>query len=593
MGTTFVRAGTTMQTLIGWLQKPKPFSGDEEPGSSAMHETSAVKRPRLASPTSSEASSEVSSGDAHSDVDSESESTADPEEEDAAPTGPMRRSAASVVDGVKFRFGTKPKEWTDEKTGRHMTNVAHVNWHKSNNKWQVTKINDAGKKVFVAICATLAEAVEKRRGVKDGVIGPGELVVRADGTVWVDKCSRCYRPFPLAHFTPTPCLNSLQKLPRFEACASALASEDASECDAAWAEMRVKPETKVGCQALRTAQCFACREIRHKSETEGDSHMAKCYAMAKEIRADMAEKGCDHPGCTERRPECLEGDHVDRAGKRCKADMCTNYVYFARKYGAKGPEEMWKSYRALRVLCKNHHMMQDSHNAARGADSATLTDPNAKQIRKNREECAAYNNKRKIGKACYYCKMVFTKENARMGAWMHPEDGTGKTANVGNLVRIGVSFKTQKPKIDRVIDVECGGRIGCHNCHYVEETFPMFKRQEERFRALVDTVYKWGGDAPPSDAAVEVAPATSALSSGQKSITSFFAKLTHEDEADKHKNNGAGPSTPPCLDPWDGYDSDVDFCYPWLGPSTAPCLDPWDGYDSDVDFSVCYPWLVS
>jgi hypothetical protein len=247
--------------------------------------------------------------------------------------------------------------------------------------------------------------------------------------------------------------------------------------------------------------------------------------MAKEIRANMAEKGCDHPGCTERRPECLEGDHVDRAGKRGLQDKCTSYAYFASKYGARGPEEMWKVYQALRVLCKNHHAMQDSHNAARGADSATLTDPKAKRERKNHEECAAYNDSRKIGKACYYCKMVFTKENARMGAWMHPEDGTGKTKCVSDLLKSGASFKTQKPRIDRVIDVECGGRLGCHNCHYAKETYPMLKRQEERFRALLDKKYTWGGDAPPSDAApLRVAP------EGMQLITSFFVKSTHEEE---------------------------------------------------------------
>ena len=268
------------------------------------------------------------------------------------PAGPVRRGQASVVDGIKLMWGTEPIEWTDEKTGRPMTNVTYVCWDKSRNKWRVQKVNDAGKKVHVAQCATLADAVEKRRDVVDGVIGPGELVVRADGTVGVDKCSHCCRPFPLAHFTPAPCLTNLQLLPRFEACASALASEDASERDAAWAAMRVKPERKAGREALRTSECFACREGQHKSQTEGGGHVAACYAMAQTIRADMARRGCDHPGCTETRPECLEGDHVDRADKRCGRDTCTSYSYFASNYGAKGPEEMWKAYQALRQVTR-------------------------------------------------------------------------------------------------------------------------------------------------------------------------------------------------------------------------------------------------
>ena len=511
-------------------------SDRDEPGSSTMHAALAVKRPRPASPTSSEVSSEVSSEDTVQAMECVPYVNQEEEEGEGVHAGPVRRAEASVVDGVKLMWGTKPIKWTDEKTGRPMTNVAYVSWYKSRNKWRVQKVNDAGKKVYVAWCATLADAVEKRRGVEDGVFGPGELVVRADGTVGVDKCSHCCRPFPLAHFTPAPCLNNLQKLPRFEACASALASEDASERDDAWAAMRVKPEAKAGCEALRTARCFACREVLHKSNTEGDGYVAACYAMAQTIRANMARRGCDHPGCTETRPECLEGDHVDRAGKRRGKDTCTDYSYFASNYGANGPDEMWKAYEALRVLCKNHHVMQDSHNAARGADSATLTNPDAKRHRKNHEECAEYNDGRKIGKACYYCEVVFTKENARMGAWMHPEDGTGKTTGVSALLKSRASLKAQKPRIDRVIDVECGGRIGCHNCHHAEETYPLYERQEERFCALVDKVYTWGGDAPPSDAAVAVAPvATSALPSGQKSITSFFAKLTHKDVADKAK----------------------------------------------------------
>ena len=56
-----------------------------------------------------------------------------------------------------------------------------------------------------------------------------------------------------------------------------------------------------------------------------------------------------------------------------------------------------------------------------------------------------------------------------------------------------ISLKTQRPRIDRVIDVECNNAIACHNCHHAEETFPMYKRQEERFKALVNTVHKWGG----------------------------------------------------------------------------------------------------
>ena len=415
------------------------------------------------------------------------------ESESDAPAGPVRRNQATEVDGVKFKFGTKPKLWIDAKTGNPATNVTYVRWHRAAKKWHVKRIDHTGKLVHVGYYATLAEAVEARRGIKDGVMGPGELVVdEADGTVHVTKCSKCCRSFPLGHFAPVPCLINLQKLPRFEAATAAFASADARERNAAWEALSVIPTGKKGCTALRTALCFTCRETVHKSDTEGNSHQAACYRMAQEIRTDMAKRGCSHPDCTECRPECFEGDHKDRVGKICAQYRCTNWKWFAERYGANGPSEMWKCYKGTQVLCKNDHIMEDSHNAARGVDSTTLVG-NAKLIRKNKEECGADHDARKIGKECKYCEMSFTNANARMGAWTHPADGAGKTTSVGNLVKAGASLATQRPRIDHVIDVECSGAIACHNCHYAEETYPMYKRQEERLRELVDTVHVWGG----------------------------------------------------------------------------------------------------
>ena len=411
----------------------------------------------------------------------------------SAPAGPVRRNQATEVDGVKLKFGTKPIEWTNRKTGKPTTNVTNVRWYRDLKKWRVERIDHTGKKVHVGYCATLVDAVEARRGIKDGVKGPGELVVHADGTVHVTKCSHCCHSFPLGHFAPVPCLNNLQKLPRFEAATAAFASTDALERKVAWAALSVMPEKKKRCTALRTGRCFTCRESMHKSVTQGNSDKAACYRMAQEIRADMAKRGCSHPDCTECRPECFEGDHKDRVGKRCAQYTCTSYMWFVEKYGANGPAEMWKCYKGTRPLCKNHHIMEDSHTGSRGADSTTLVDKKQKRWRKNREECGAYNDARKIGKNCKYCKMRFTKANVRMGAWTHPADGTGKTTGVSELVKTGTSLKTMKPRIDRVIDVECNGAIACHNCHHAEETFPMFKRQEERFKVLVSTMHKWGG----------------------------------------------------------------------------------------------------
>ena len=356
-------------------------------------------------------------------------------------------------------------------------------------RWRAEKVNEAGKQVRIGSYKTWEEAVEARRGVVDGVKGPGVLAVRDNGTVEVTKCSNCCRPFPLGHFAPMPCLLNLQRLPRFEAATADLA--DPAKRNEAWTALSVVPTNKKNCKALRTACCYTCRESQHKSQTEGKSPTAACYQMKLKIRADMASRGCQHPKCTETRPECLEGDHEDRLGKLCAQYTCTSYRYFAGKYGENGPVEMWKCYEGTRPLCKNHHMMEDSHEAARGVDSRTIVDKTSKRQRKNSEENGAYNDSRKCGKTCKYCKMVFTLDNARMGAWVHPEDGTGKTTSVGTLAKSNLPHKTIKPRIDRVIDVECHGEIACHNCHWAEDTYPMFTRQMERYRALVAKIHRW------------------------------------------------------------------------------------------------------
>ena len=423
-----------------------------------------------------------------SDDQPDDEPDADSANSDLLP-GPVRRNETSVVDGVKLRSGTGPTWWYNDKGGRG-TNVTFLD-HKRRKKWRAQMINNMGKLVHIGYYKKFKDAVEARRGVEDGVIGPGVLEVRDDGTIYVTKCSHCCRPFPLGHFAPVPCLKNLQKLPRFEAATAALTSADLNKRNAAWEALNVMPVNKKGCTALRTAWCYACREIHHKSETEGNSHTAACYQTKIEIRADMARRGCQHLGCTERRPECFEGDHEGRVGKLCEQYKCTNYFYFAGKYGKNGPAEMWKCYNGTQTLCKNHHAMEDSHNSARGIDSSTIEDAKAKRKRENHEECGAYNNKLKSGKTCKYCPIVFTLSNARMGAWIHPADGGGKTSNVGTLVGTGASLKTMKPRIDRVIHDECHDEIACHNCHHVHDTYPMYTRQMERYRALVATVHLW------------------------------------------------------------------------------------------------------
>ena len=91
---------------------------------------------------------------------------------------------------------------------------------------------------------------------------------------------------------------------------------------------------------------------------------------------------------------------------------------------------------------------------------------------------------------CRWCKTrVIKGVNERMFAWPHPEDGQGKTTDVSTLVGNGHCPETVIPMIRHVIRNECKKRLGCHNCHWVKDTYPRFKRDEKAFQAIVDETF--------------------------------------------------------------------------------------------------------
>ena len=413
------------------------------------------------------------------------EEAADEEEEG---TGPPRRAEAGVVDGVKTMDGRPPRVYAEN--GAPQTNVPHVTWHTKDNKWQVSRIDEHGKEVYVGYAYPFDAAVELRRGVVDGTIGPGALVVDpVTRAVGVTKCSHCCKPFPLGHFAPMPCLINLRKFPMFVAMARALASSDATARKEAWAALSVAPIGK-GHEALRTSWCAHCREAQHRSLVEGNGIKAKCYQMAQKIRKDMARKGCAL--CDEKRAQCFEGDHIDREGKECGQAKVTNYGYYATEYGERGPDKMWEDYLKLQVLCKNCHCMQSSHEADYGVDSTTLAEGStARRQREYVEAKTEYNNWRKLCVGgCRWCKTrVIKGVNERMFAWLHREDGQGKTIGVSELVANSMCPETAIPMIDHVIEDECDSELGCHNCHWFYETYPRFERDKKAHEAIVNETF--------------------------------------------------------------------------------------------------------
>ena len=406
------------------------------------------------------------------------------------------RLTPGIVDGVLTNDGHAPREWVCDRKATPQTNVTHVGWFKRAKKWMVQKVDETGKKVYVGYASTLAQACERRRGVVDGKIGPGELVLDPKTGCWgVTKCAHCCKPGPLASFAPAPCGHNARRYAAF-----VRAGDDLHSGDPERVARGKKALAKVGLQntsdgALRASWCRRCRAAMHKSDTEGDGTTALCYKMAQTIRAAMAARGCAI--CTERRGECLEADHGAREGHEKSADKeagVTDVSYWVDKYGPDGPAMMRREYeqRIDRVLCKCCHFREPTHDGARGADSTTL--PKGSQQRRERErveEKTAYVNRLKREHvnspgdepgSCFHCgtEMMCVHTYERAFQWMH-NDPLTKGCGVSELVSNRMPLKTAKPLIDAEI-AKC--RLGCANCHFFFETLPAMQIDHAAWDAL-------------------------------------------------------------------------------------------------------------
>jgi hypothetical protein len=374
----------------------------------------------------------------------------------------------------KGHAGEEPRWWKED--GVPKCNVVGINWHGGTNKsWYIEWRNANGKrqsaheKEFGAALAFL------RSKPPDGKSGPGELAVH-EGELVVTKCARhlCTRVMlPAIEFCPDPNANK-DRCYRYTKALEAILKSPGGDTTAHIATI---------C-GLKQHWCFYCRGSSKKSHREGENSIAACYRAAAEIRADMARRGCAICGFK----ECLECDH---GGRQDKEFGVLNPIPWASKYGHDGPAMMWREYRkkCIQVLCMNCHVMEPSHNAVKGADSATLAKGSkAKRQREYNEAKTRYNNGRKcaVGK-CHYCAVECVEGNERMFVWMH-KDEIGKTVAVSGIVGNGLHPDTGNPIIDAIIDggqvlegdysgehQGSGCRLGCHNCHYKHETVPRRK----------------------------------------------------------------------------------------------------------------------
>ena len=406
---------------------------------------------------------------------------------------------------VRIKNDGEARRWFDAQTGLPDTNVAMVSWYKKRGAWRVEWVDAATKKkkakFFKGYDAW--EAAVKHRAeaqATEGKNGPGELTFTADGEAVVD-CGQCHRTFPLTSYAPEPRKNK-QAFATFARCCAELGSADARVAAAAEAALAVMPEGN-GNKALRTSTCRGCRDVQHKSETEGDSHVAACRAARDAIREDMAARGCRD--CDEDRDECLECEHVGCLGKPEGCHSIMHYKWFTAKYKERGPEEMWKAYRSphVVVLCKRCHAVQPTHNSARGADSSTLEDPKKKREREYREAKTAHNHKRKrefvnpwptdelvlAPGVCLYCDYRAVEGNERAFDWMHCDENL-KTCSIGKVVGNTQSPTSAIPRMDAEIDGTNGSggcRLGCKNCHYYHETLPRSREGTEKWDKLMAT----------------------------------------------------------------------------------------------------------
>jgi hypothetical protein len=410
----------------------------------------------------------------------------------------------NITYNVRTKDNKPAAHWIDAKTGLPKTNVASVSWHKRNGKWRVQAIDaETKRQKHVGLREDWHDAVRLREEAQktEGTMGPGELEFTEDGEA-VAACGLCRRTFGIASYAPEPCKYK-KEFAQFAKVCVEIGSDDPKVAAEAEKTLAVMPKGRVN-KALRTSKCRGCREVKRKSTTVGPNSVpARCRDVWIEICKDKAKRGCRD--CGEDRPECFESEHADREGKPEGCRSIMDWEWFANKYKERGPEEMWKAYRDEHVvpLCRCCHLIQSTHNGARGADSSTLADgSDAKRQREYKEAKTAHNNKRKRefvnvkedGRElppgqCYYCEdeFVVAEGEERAMEWMHQCEES-KKCTISKLVGDRKSPETAIPLIDAEIDGTNGSggcRLGCANCHYSCETLPRSKEGTPLWDALM------------------------------------------------------------------------------------------------------------
>jgi hypothetical protein len=368
----------------------------------------------------------------------------------------------------KGHQGEEPTFWPGKnRQGKDsfLCNVEGISWCSKRCKWQV-QTQDSEGKPNVKVQNNFDEAVAYLRSLPpNGKCGPGDLVSHNNELV-VSKCSHrsCKRVNLAAmEFCPHP---SMCKAKAHEYCSALINIQNNPYDD--------NTEHFDTIRKLKRAACFGCRERMNRSNSDGpNSARAKCERAVKEIRADMASRGCAKCGIK----ECLECDHEGRVDKeRCVIDA----PYWAEKYMHEGVKMMWAEYRkpCIQVLCKNCHVMQPTHSAAW-----------SKATTHGRVAASAYNKSRKrdVGK-CFYCDEKCVEGNERMFAWCHIDDEK-KKLSVTDIVGKGLKLDDSVPMIDATIDggeaksgrfkgeyQGSGCRLCCHNCHHKYETIPRMQQ---------------------------------------------------------------------------------------------------------------------
>jgi len=412
---------------------------------------------------------------------------------------------------VRTSDGEPPRFWKGfNQYGKPslLTNVDHMSWNITKASWYTSCIVEGKrgnhKSHSVAkhgsIEAAFAAACETRRNIVDTAssVPSTVLVDLKSETLVVDKCTAacCKRTnVPVAEFAPDP-IKTLDKFERFGAAIAIVSDANATHEE--------RDEAARMIETLRTLQCFHCREINNRSQNTGEhSRMAACKAVAEEIRADLAKRGCCK--CDKRCGRAMQCEHMERLGKLFSL---LDYAKWATP--ELGPDAMRDNYNEATVvpICTFCHLLEPTHDKYRGAELRTMhittyKEKKAKMQREYTEQKAVINAGWKAGKCCFYCARPVIEGEEHAFPWMHSvqkmvtdREAQGlprrfKSFGIGVLQGSGICPATFTRIAKPEIEYKC--ELGCANCHMIYETLPELAAQAGRLKQFVEEWAQRGG----------------------------------------------------------------------------------------------------